>query len=67
MLMSISRYQTHDLHHCHHEIHTELCSKPVQSTSSFSKINFNIIQFIYRLISHDQESNKMDQCGLASM
>ena len=66
MPMSISRYQTHDLHDCHHEVHTELCFEPVQSTSSFSKTNFNIIQFIYLLISHDQESNKMDQCGLAS-
>jgi hypothetical protein len=61
MPMSISCYQTHDLHHCHHEVHTELFSEPVQSTSSFSKISFNIIQFIYLSILHDQESNKMDQ------
>jgi hypothetical protein len=67
MPMSISHYQTQDLHHRHHEVHTELCSEPVQSTSSFSKINFNIIHFIYLLILHDQQSNKMDHCGLASM
>ena len=67
MLMSSSCYQTHDLHHCHHEVHIERRSEPVQSSSSFSKINFNIIQFTYLLISHDRESNKMDQCGLASM